>query len=71
MNGDFTKNEINMNREEEKRGFRIHRTVYLCIITLLAVVNLTLTPEFIWFIFPMLGWGTGLTLHYVNIKNQI
>ena len=57
------------NLEEEKRGFRIHRTVYSCVIPLLAVINLTFSPEFIWFVFPLVGWGLGLTLHYFNIRN--
>ncbi len=57
-------NEQIRSRDEE-RGFRIHRLVYLCIIPLLAIINITVVPEFLWFIFPMIGWGIGLTMHYL------
>ncbi len=58
-----------MRVEDEKRGFRIHRMVYLCVISLLVFINLTLAPGFIWFIFPLVGWGIGLMVHYMNIKS--
>jgi len=58
-----------MKVEDEKRGFRIHRTVYLCVISLLAFINLTFVPGFIWFVFPLIGWGIGLSVHYLNIRN--
>lgn len=51
--------------KEEQRGFRIHRTVYLIVIPVLAIINLTVVPEFLWFLFPMAGWGIGLTMHYL------
>ncbi|WP_366924573.1 2TM domain-containing protein [Metallumcola ferriviriculae] len=63
----FDKNRV----EEEKRGFVIHRMVYFCVITLLAFINLTFSPEFIWFVFPLIGWGLGLTIHYINIRNLV
>jgi hypothetical protein len=54
-----------MRRREEKRGFRIHLIVYSCVIPVLAAVNLVFVPQFLWFFFPLLGWGFGLTMHYV------
>ncbi|PKM81976.1 MAG: hypothetical protein CVU89_06450 [Firmicutes bacterium HGW-Firmicutes-14] len=64
-------NEFNKTRmEEERKGFRIHRLVYLCVIGLLITINLTFSRQFIWFVFPMIGWGIGLAVHYMNIKNQ-
>lgn len=55
---------------QEKQGFRIHRLVYLCVIPLLVIINLTFVPEFLWFLFPTIGWGIGLTLHYlIGVKN--
>jgi len=64
------KNSVN-GVEEEKKGFRIHRTVYLCVISLLAFVNLQLTPELIWFVFPLTGWGIGLTIHYLAMRHSV
>jgi hypothetical protein len=54
-----------MRRREEKRGFRIHLIVYLCVVPVLAVVNLVFVPQFLWFFFPLFGWGFGLTMHYI------
>ncbi|MCF7805351.1 MAG: 2TM domain-containing protein [Candidatus Marinimicrobia bacterium] len=50
---------------KENRGFRMHRLAYLCVIPLLVLINLTFVPEFLWFLFPMVGWGIGLTMHYL------
>jgi hypothetical protein len=49
---------------EERKGFRIHRTVYVFVSALLTLINLILTPEFLWFLFPLAGMGLGLVLHY-------
>jgi hypothetical protein len=52
-------------KREEKKGFRIHRMVYICVNVLLLAINLIFVREFIWFIFPLVGWGIGLTMHYL------
>jgi hypothetical protein len=54
-----------MRCRDEKRGFRSHLTVYMCVIPILTTVNLVFVPQFFWFFFPLLGWGLGLTVHYV------
>jgi hypothetical protein len=54
-----------MRPREEKRGFRIHLLVFLCVIPVLAAVNLVFVPQFLWIFFPLLGWGFGLTMHYL------
>lgn len=51
---------------DARKGWRIHATVYAVVIPLLTAVNLLVVPEFLWFFFPMAGWGLGLTLHYVT-----
>lgn len=45
------------------KSFYINLTCYCIIIPTLAVVNLILTPDFLWFLFSMLGWGIGLLFH--------
>ncbi len=57
--------ERDKKKEEKRKGFKIHRNIYFSVIGLLAVINTILVPEFIWFVFPLVGWGAGLTLHYV------
>ena len=50
-----------------KVEFRIHLITYIVINTILAVINLTLTPEYIWFKWPLLGWSIGIIFHAVSI----
>lgn len=65
-------NYYQRNEEEERKGFRIHATVYLCVSMLLTVINVILTPEFLWFLFPLAGMGLGLMLHYfLGIKKWV
>lgn len=49
---------------DARTGFRAHATVYAVVIPILALINILAVPEFLWFEFPMLGWGLGLFLHY-------
>ena len=35
----------------------------------LTAINLILTPQKIWFIFPLLGWGVGILSHAVSVLN--
>ena len=50
-----------------KVEFRIHLINYIAVNTLLAILNLTLTPGYIWFIWPLLGWGIGIILHALRV----
>ncbi|MCK4476588.1 MAG: 2TM domain-containing protein [Methanophagales archaeon] len=50
--------------EDEKRGFLTHLVVYVLVNAMLIVINL-LSPEDIWFFYPLIGWGIGITAHYL------
>jgi hypothetical protein len=54
-----------MMKKEERKGFAIHRLVYICVNVVLITINLLFVREFIWFVFPLVGWGIGLTMHYI------
>ena len=49
---------------ESKKGFRINLAAYLIVNSILTTVNMLVVPGFPWFIFPIIGWGIGLTMHY-------
>ena len=53
-------------RVEARMGFYIHLTVYLIVNTFLAILNLSLTNNYFWAIWPILGWGIGLIVHGLN-----
>jgi len=53
---------------ESRRGFKIHAAVYALVMTGLIVLNVLLIAftdaDFRWVVFPLVGWGIGLALHY-------
>ena len=54
-------------RAEAKIGFYIHLVVYVGVNILLVIINLFTSPQYIWFIWPLLGWGIGLFFHGISI----
>lgn len=50
-------------RVEAKIGFYIHLTVYVGVNILLIIINLLTSPQYFWFIWPLIGWGIGLFFH--------
>jgi len=45
------------------RSFYINLSCYCIVIPVLIYINLTFSPEYYWFVFSALGWGTGLAFH--------
>ena len=61
--------EVGYTVAEAKRGFKIHVAVYALVMTALSVLNALLwvyaDVDFPWAAFPLVGWGIGLTFHYI------
>ncbi|MFL9834047.1 2TM domain-containing protein [Chryseobacterium terrae] len=53
-------------RVKDLKGFYGNLTSYCLVIPFLLIINLMTSPNHLWFYWPMLGWGLGLTLHAVN-----
>jgi hypothetical protein len=49
------------------RGVTVHLFVYLAVNTLLVAVNTMYSPESLWVVWPLLGWGAALALHGVFV----
>jgi hypothetical protein len=62
---DYKRADRQLEREEARRGFTIHAIVYALVMTGLIILNLTVATEFPWAVFPLVGWGVGLTMHYL------
>ncbi len=54
-------------RAEAKIGFYIHLAIYVGVNVLLVVVNLSTSPQYIWFVWPLFGWGIGLFFHGMSV----
>lgn len=61
--------EFGYSLAESRRGFKIHALVYALVMTGLIVLNALLIAftdaDFPWVFFPLVGWGIGLTFHYI------
>jgi hypothetical protein len=53
-----------------KVEFRIHLITYIVVNTFLSAINLILSPDYIWVIWPVLGWGIGLLMHAINVRSS-
>jgi hypothetical protein len=57
-------------------AFRQHLTVYIVINALIFVIWLVIAlvaggdAWFPWFVFPLVGWGIGITMHGWNVYGQ-
>jgi threonyl-tRNA synthetase len=50
-------------RSHRRLGFQLHLIPYLATSVFMVLLNLTTTPRCFWSIYPILGWGLGVTLH--------
>lgn len=52
---------------EAKLRFRTHLLVYVAVMTLLFTINMINTPEYLWFMWPLMGWGIGVLAHAFQV----
>jgi transcriptional regulator with XRE-family HTH domain len=55
--------------EQVKREKRFYKQLisYICVIGMLLIVNLVVTPHRLWVIWPAIGWGIGLVMLAVRV----
>jgi hypothetical protein len=67
---DYQRAERDLTLADWRRGWRIHAAVYAVVNTGLTVLNVLLVVAgdagFLWFPFPLVGWGIGLAMHYLH-----
>jgi hypothetical protein len=64
MPGENSNVEVfSMYRLLQNTGFRAHLIVCFAVNVLLIVLNLAVSADKLWFIWPLLGWGVGLLGH--------
>ena len=54
-------------RVEAKIGFYVHLGVYVVVNLLLLVINLTVSSQYYWAKWPLMGWGLAVALHALNV----
>lgn len=56
--------------EAAKSRLGAHGVTFLVVSALLALINLVTSPGFLWFLFPVAGWGIGLLHHLVEARSR-
>ena len=54
-------------RVEEIKGFYGNLIAYIVVNIGLMVLNLLTSPGYLWFFWPMLGWGIGVISHAMQV----
>jgi 2TM domain len=62
---DYERAETALKAEQGRTSFFIHAAIYVLVNIMLIVINLMFVSQFLWFFFPLIGWGIGLTMHYL------
>lgn len=58
-------------RVEEIKGFYGNLIAYILVNIGLMVINLLTSPAYLWFFWPMLGWGIGVVFHGLKVFNYM
>ncbi len=58
-------------RVEDIKGFYGNLGSYVIVNIGLAILNLVTAPQYLWFIFPAIGWGIGVVIHGLSVFNYI
>lgn len=56
---------------EAKKGFKIHLGVTMMVSGLLVTINMLTLPQFLWFLFPLVGMSIGVVAHYFGLRSEI
>jgi transcriptional regulator with XRE-family HTH domain len=56
--------------KHQMRGWPLHLALYLVAAAVLIALKLALTGSLGWAIFPLLGWGLGVLLHYRHRRRR-
>lgn len=54
-------------RAEAKFGFYVHLTIYVAVNIVLVIINFSTSPDYLWFKWPLIGWGIGVCFHALGV----
>ena len=58
-------------RVEDIKGFYGHLTSFIVVILGLMILNLITSPQYLWFLYPAMGWGIGIIVHGMSVFNYL
>ena len=62
---DYERAEAALRAEQGRISFYIHAGIYVLVNMMLIIINIMFASQVLWFFFPLIGWGIGLTMHYL------
>ncbi|MCP4632514.1 MAG: 2TM domain-containing protein [candidate division Zixibacteria bacterium] len=54
-------------RVEAKIGFYTHLSAYIVISIFLIIINYSTSSQYLWFKWPLIGWGIGVLFHGLGV----
>jgi hypothetical protein len=67
MNTEELKYQKAKKRVEVLKGFYNHLAVYTVVNLMLFAINMVTSPEGLWFIWPLAGWGIAIGIHAFSV----
>ena len=67
MNTEEIKYQKAKERVKAIKGLYIHLTVYVVVNLILFSINMIVSPDSLWFFWPLMGWGVGLFFHALSV----
>lgn len=52
------------------RAFYVHLTVFALVNLGLAAINLVASPDRVWHVWPLFGWGIALAIHGLTVFSR-
>ena len=68
-NQEFERYQRAQKQVAEIKGFYGHLLWFVVVMFFFLFINLRYSPEYLWFFWPMLGWGIGLLFHGLKTFN--
>ena len=68
-NQEYEKYQRALTQVKEIKGFYSHLLSYILVNSFLIFINLRYSPVYLWFFYPLLGWGLGLFFHAMKVFN--
>jgi hypothetical protein len=68
-NQEFDRYQRAKKQVEEIKGFYGHLISFVLVMVVLLFINLRYSPQYLWFFWPLLGWGIGLLFHGMKVFN--
>jgi hypothetical protein len=68
-NQEFERYQRAKKQVEEIKGFYGHLISFVLVMVGLLFINLRYSPQYLWFFWPLLGWGIGLLFHGMKAFN--